>query len=115
MSRSPSAAARKLLSAAPVFAALGDETRLALVTRLSTDGPASIAELSAGANVTRQAITKHLRALAAVGLAHDTPRGRERIWELTPGRLEPARRYLDEISAQWDLALARLKTFVEEP
>jgi DNA-binding transcriptional ArsR family regulator len=115
MSQAPNAAARKLASAAPVFAALGDETRLALVARLSSEGPASIAELSAGASVTRQAITKHLRALASAGLARDTPRGRERIWELTPGRLEAARRYLDDISAQWDRALARLKTFVEEP
>ena len=98
-----------------MFAALGDETRLALVARLSSEGPASIAELSSGASVTRQAITKHLRALAEAGLARDTPRGRERIWELTPGRLEPARRYLDEISAQWDQALSRLKAFVEEP
>lgn len=115
MSRNLNVLARKVASAAPLFAALGDETRLTLVSRLSTEGPASIAELSAGANVTRQAITKHLRALAAAGLARDTRRGRESIWELTPGRLEHARRYLDEISAQWDGALERLKAFVEEP
>ena len=115
MSRAPNAAARKVASAALVFAALGDETRLALVSRLSSEGPRSIAELSAGASVTRQAITKHLRALSAAGLARDARRGRESIWELTPGRLESARRYLDEVSAQWDLALGRLKAFVEEP
>jgi len=114
MSRAPNAAARKVASAALVFAALGDETRLALVSRLASEGPRSIAELSAGASVTRQAITKHLRALAVAGLARDTRRGRESIWELTPGRLESARRYLDDVSAHWDLALGRLRAFVEE-
>ncbi|HSU38299.1 MAG TPA: metalloregulator ArsR/SmtB family transcription factor [Polyangiaceae bacterium] len=115
MSRASNVAARKVASAALVFAALGDETRLALVSRLAADGPRSIAELSAGASVTRQAITKHLRALAVAGLARDTRRGRESIWELTPGRLESARSYLDEVSAHWDLALGRLRAFVEEP
>jgi DNA-binding transcriptional ArsR family regulator len=87
MSRNRSAAPA-LIGAAPVFAALGDATRLRLVVRLSVDGPLSIARLSEGAGVTRQAITKHLHALADAGLAQDSRRGRERIWELDPGRLE---------------------------
>lgn len=101
-------------SAAPVFAALGDETRLRLVARLRVDGPLSIARLTAGAGVTRQAVAKHLHVLEGAGLARATPRGRERIWELEPEPLEEARRYLDDISRQWDEALSRLKTFVEE-
>jgi DNA-binding transcriptional ArsR family regulator len=64
--------------------------------------------------MTRQAITKHLHALADAGLAHDTRLGRERIWELEPRRLEKARRYLDQISQQWDSAIGRLKAYVEE-
>ena len=84
MSRSRSAAAAKIAEAAPVFAALGDATRLRLVARLCGDGPLSIARLSDGTGVTRQAITKHLNALAAAGLARDTRSGRERIWELEP-------------------------------
>jgi DNA-binding transcriptional ArsR family regulator len=112
MSRSRSAAL-KVAEAAPVFAALGDETRLRLVSRLCVEGPLSIARLSDGSDITRQAITKHLQALADAGLVHDTRSGRERIWELEPRRLEKARRCLDEISEQWDAAIGRLRDFVE--
>jgi DNA-binding transcriptional ArsR family regulator len=114
MSRSRSAAAAKVTEAAPVFAALGEATRLRLVARLCADGPLSIAQLSEGASVTRQAITKHLDTLADAGLVRDSRRGRERIWELEPRRLERARRCLDQISDQWDAALGRLKAFVDE-
>lgn len=103
----------RLRIAAPVFAALGDETRLRLVARLGTEGPLSIARLTAGTEVTRQAVTKHLHVLADAGLAHGTRQGRERLWELEPQPLEEARRCLDLISAQWDEALARLKAAVE--
>jgi DNA-binding transcriptional ArsR family regulator len=98
----------------PVFAALGDETRLALVERLSADGPMSIARLTAGAAVTRQAITKHLQVLAGAGLAYSSRLGRESVWELDRQPLEEARRCLAGISAQWDEALERLKKFVED-
>src|SRR2546428_8000572 len=75
MSRQPSVARAGLVGAAPVFAALGDETRLRLVARLCTEGPLSIVRLSAGAAVTRQAVTKHLHALAAAGSrAQQAPR-----------------------------------------
>jgi DNA-binding transcriptional ArsR family regulator len=114
MSRSRSSAAHKVSDAAPLFAALGDETRLKLVSRLSTDGPLSITRLSEGTPVTRQAITKHLNALAGAGLARVRREGREKIWELEPRRLEKAQRYLDAISDQWDAAIGRLKAFVEE-
>src|SRR4051812_33961873 len=114
MSRSHSNAAVKLSDAAPIFAALGDETRLGLVARLCVDGPLSITRLSDGAIVTRQAITKHLHTLADAGLVRHTRRGRERIWELEAKRLEKARRYLDDISDQWDAAIERLAAFVEE-
>jgi DNA-binding transcriptional ArsR family regulator len=110
--RSPEPA--DLARAAPVFAALGDATRLALVARLSASGPRSIAHLTAGTAVTRQAITKHLTVLAGAGLVRDRRRGRERIWELDPDQLVEARACLDEISHQWDAALDRLKKFVEE-
>jgi DNA-binding transcriptional ArsR family regulator len=103
-----------LAEAAPVFAALGDLTRLALVDRLCTGGPGSITSLTAGSAVTRQAITKHLNLLAQAGLVHDVRRGRERIWALDVERLDEARHYLDRISQQWDQALDRLKKLVEE-
>ena len=90
-----------LADAAPVFAALGDATRLALVDRLSTNGPLSIARLTTSSTMTRQAITKHLHVLAGAGLVRDVRRGRERIWELDPDRLNQARLSLEQISQQW--------------
>jgi DNA-binding transcriptional ArsR family regulator len=104
----------RLARAALVFAALGDETRLALVGRLSSGGPQSIAELTAGSAVTRQAITKHLDVLAGAGLARDARRGRERIWDLETDPLTEAGSFLESISRRWDDALARLRKFVEE-
>jgi DNA-binding transcriptional ArsR family regulator len=101
-------------SSAVVFAALGDETRLRLVLRLSNEGPLSIARLTSGTKVTRQAITKHLHVMSEAGLVHNLRRGRESVWRLEQRRLEYARRYLDTISRQWDEALGRLRAFVEE-
>lgn len=111
--RRSSGAVAQLATAAPLFAALGDETRLRLVSRLCDDGPMSIARLTDGSHLTRQAITKHLRMMEEAGLVHATRHGRESVWELEPRRLEEARRQLDTISSQWDDALARLKSFVE--
>jgi DNA-binding transcriptional ArsR family regulator len=114
MSRSRSAAALKVTEAVPVFAALGDATRLSLLGRLSVEGPLSITRLSEGTGVTRQAITRHLYALGDAGLVRHARRGRERVWELDLKRLEKAKRCLDQIAAQWDEAADRLKAFVED-
>jgi DNA-binding transcriptional ArsR family regulator len=114
MSPSRGAAALKVTEAVPVFAALGDATRLRLLGRLSADGPLSITRLSEGTGVTRQAITRHLHALGRVGLVREARRGRERVFSLDLKRLERAREYLDQVAAQWDAAAARLKAFVEE-
>jgi DNA-binding transcriptional ArsR family regulator len=105
--------ARDARAAVPVFAALGDETRLGIVRRLATGTPLSIATLTEGSGVTRQAVTKHLLVLDEAGLVRSQWRGRERLWALKPDRLEPARRSLELIAAHWDEALGRLKTFVE--
>src|SRR3989442_10670982 len=109
-----SAGWREVSRTAPVFAALGDETRLALVARLSSEGPLSITRLTAGSAVTRQAITKHLDVLATAGLVSDIWRGRERIWELEPEQMEAAGGYLEHVSKRWDGGVDRLKQFVEE-
>ena len=98
--------------AAPVFAALGDETRLRVVRLLCDGGPASIARLTAGTAVTRQAVTKHLRVLEDAGLVRSSRTGRESVWELNPSRVADARASLDLISAQWDRALASLARHV---
>jgi len=107
-------ALRRPRSAAPLFAALGDETRLSLLTRLSGGSRISIARLTEGSTVSRQAISKHLRVLQHAGLVRGVRRGRETLFELEPEPLDEARRALDRISRQWDEALARLKSFVEE-
>src|SRR5687767_11287119 len=114
MSRSRATSAQRVTEAVPVFAALADETRLGLLGRLSVEGPLSITRLSEGTGVTRQAITRHLRALGDAGLVRDARHGRERVWELDRKRLEKAKQYLDQISAQWDAAVDRLKAFVED-
>jgi DNA-binding transcriptional ArsR family regulator len=74
----------------------------------------SITRLTAGTNVTRQAISKHLRVMEVSGLVRSTRHGRESVWQLDAGRLADARRYLDTISRQWDGALLRLRALVEE-
>lgn len=99
---------------APTFAALGDETRLALLTKLGADGPLSIARLTASSRLTRQAITKHLQVLEGAGLVRGVRRGRENLFELEAEPIDEARRALDWISRRWDEALARLKAFVEK-
>ena len=111
--RSKSIAVPALQRAAPVFAALGDATRLRLVALLCAGGAMSIAQLTVGTEISRQAVTKHLQVLAEAGLVRDAKLGRERRWELEPSRIEEARRSLDAIAAQWDAALLRLKNFVE--
>ncbi len=113
MTHSHARAALNLRRAAPVFAALGDDTRLHLVARLCTGGPQSIVRLTEGASVSRQAITKHLHTLEEAGLVQGLREGREQIWRIQPKRLAEARRYLDQISAQWDEAIDRLRALVE--
>lgn len=99
---------------ASLFAALGDEKRLWLVAKLSASGPQSIATLTAGSDVTRQGITKHLRVMEEAGVVSSARVGREALWQVHPRRLHEAQRYLEQISTQWDAALERLKAFVEE-
>jgi DNA-binding transcriptional ArsR family regulator len=113
--RAPRAPLRKLSlrNSAPIFAALGDETRLRLVAVLCAGGALSIAQLTSGTEITRQAVTKHLHVLANAGLVRDIKVGRERLWEFEPTQLEEARRSLDEIARQWDHALNKLKMAVE--
>ena len=105
--------AGQVRDAAVLFAALGDETRLGLVARLSSGGPESITGLCESTDVSRQAVTKHLNVLSDMGLVRGFRRGREHIWELKPRRLADAHGYLDRIDAQWDAALKRLKDFVK--
>ncbi len=116
-SRSAGAARRRAsgrTDPAAIFAALGDETRLALVTKLCGQRPYSISQLTHGSRLTRQAITKHLRVLEGAGIVHSVRAGRESRFEFDPQPMEGVKRYLDVVSEQWDKALSRLMAFVEE-
>jgi len=104
---------RRTANAHDLFAALGDETRLRLVSRLSS-GPSSIAGLTDGEKMSRQAITKHLRVLEGAGLVKTEKHGRESIVRLELARFDDARKWLDVIERQWEQALGRLRKFVED-
>jgi DNA-binding transcriptional ArsR family regulator len=103
-----------LKRSAPLFAALGDETRLLLVSRLGSEGPLSIASLTEGTRVTRQAVTKHLHVLAKAGLIRSVRQGREQHWQVRSAQIEEAQRCLALIARRWDDALARLRAAVED-
>ena len=110
----PKPTKRNLTSAALLFAALGDPTRLMLVRQLSEGGPASISVLAERQDMTRQGVTKHLQVLAAAGIIDGSRQGSEQVWTLNPKRLGEGRRHLDVIAAGWDEALERFKKLVEE-
>ena len=98
---------------APIFAALGDSTRLALLGKLGDGQAWSIVSLSTGSALTRQAITKHLHVLRDAGLVASVRVGRESRFACRRETIDEARAYLDRVSSQWDDALSRLRTFVE--
>jgi DNA-binding transcriptional ArsR family regulator len=105
-------AVRTSAGAAPLFAALGDRTRLSLLGKLGA-GPRSISQLTHGSHLTRQAITKHLRVLERARIVRSIRSGRHSLFQLDPEPVHQLRDYLDRVSADWDHALARLKSFVE--
>lgn len=113
----PNSALGKLRTEAPqvaaIFAALGEPTRLGLVTRLCGGSQCSISQLSQDSPLTRQAITKHLRVLEEAGVVSSRKSGREILYALNPEPLHDATAYMDVVSRQWDQALGRLKSFVE--
>jgi len=100
--------------AAPVFAALGDVRRLALVSRLMDGRSRSIVQLSDGLSLTRQGVTKHLRVLENAGIVSCERVGRESRYLLQPGTLNSARNYLERVAEQWDETLGRLKAYLED-
>ena len=112
--RDARAAVVALAAAAPVFAALADPTRLRLLARLGEGGAQSIARLTEGGDVTRQAVTKHLRVLTDARIVRSVKSGRENLFELDPAPLRQVRDYAEVVSAQWDSAIGRLKAYVEK-
>jgi DNA-binding transcriptional ArsR family regulator len=114
MSRSQLERRAQLAGRAAIFAALGDETRLSLIGKLSNGPPQSISRLAEDSTLTRQAITKHLRVLEGAGVVRSVRSGRESRFAFRPEPLRELRSYLDQVSHQWDDALERLRSFVEK-
>jgi DNA-binding transcriptional ArsR family regulator len=110
---SPQPRRTEVRTRAALFAALGDETRLSLIGKLSDGAPQSISRLAEGSRLTRQAITKHLRVLEGAGVVRSIRVGRESQFEFRPQPLKDAQSYLERVSAQWEQALGRLKALVE--
>ncbi|OBK15697.1 ArsR/SmtB family transcription factor [Mycobacterium asiaticum] len=99
---------------APLFDALGDANRLRIIVRLCDSGPSSTTQLTQAIPVTRQAASKHLLLLESAGLVTSSRRGRERVWTVQTEPLARASDYLAQLSRRWDLAVDRLRAFVEE-
>jgi DNA-binding transcriptional ArsR family regulator len=99
---------------APLFDALGDPNRLRIMTRLCDGGPSSTTEVTQVVAVSRQAATKHLMLMEAVGLVSSERKGRERIWRVQPKPLSEASDYLTALSLRWDRAIDRLRAYVED-
>lgn len=98
---------------APVFAALSDDTRWAILTRLA-ERPASASALARELPVSRQAIVKHLEVLVAVGLVQSQREGQELVHRALDSRLSDVAGQLQQIADAWDGRLARLKQVAEE-
>jgi len=109
----PHASNAGIEKSATMFAALGDTTRLRLIGVLCTEGAMSIAQLTSGTHITRQAVSKHLHVLGAAGLVRDVMVGREHLWEFERAQLEEARHSLELIALQWDRALMKLRLALE--
>src|SRR5437763_11336944 len=105
--------AAQLAKAVPIFAALGEAIRLSMIAQLSSEGPLPTIQLKQRTDISRQAVTKHLRILEDAGLVRSDRVGRDRLWRVDTRHLVEVRKYLDQISAQWDQRLERLRTLVE--
>jgi DNA-binding transcriptional ArsR family regulator len=113
LDRGRASVARQRRAHAPVFAALGDETRLSLIEKLCVESPQSISRLAARSTLTRQGISKHLRVLQDAGIVGSLRVGRESRYELKAKPIHDVKSYLDQVSQRWDETLGRLKSFVE--
>ena len=98
-----------------IFTALADATRRRVISALSERGPSTATGLAANLPVTRQAVTKHLAALAEAGLVTATRRGREKLYQISPRPLTSAVSWMADLGARWDVRLAALRDHVAAP
>lgn len=99
--------------AQPVFRALADPTRRAIISMLS-EGPRATGEIASEFDMSRPAVAKHLTILREGGVISVKPRGRERINQLNPEALKLAAVWLNYFDQFWDERLNNLKKLVEE-
>ena len=105
--------AARLRDYAGLFSALADETRLSIVASLAGGKPQSITDLTSKSELTRQAVTKHLKVLAAAGLVHSEKTGRSNLFYLDLRPFKDMNEYLNFVAVTWDQSLGRLKDFLE--
>lgn len=104
--------ANHLAALDPVFAALADPTRRAIVARL-VRGDAAVSELAAPFPIALPSVLKHLEVLERCGLVRSRKQGRVRTCALQPAVLVPAERWLGDLKAQWDQRSDHLAAFAE--
>jgi DNA-binding transcriptional ArsR family regulator len=97
-----------------VFGALADGTRRSLLSALASR-PATATELADGLPISRQAVVKHLNALAEAGLVSRERAGREVRYSVTPAPLSGAVSWIAAVGAQWDERLATLASSLQAP
>ena len=95
--------------AGAVFVALADPTRRTLFAALAEHPAATATELAAEFPITRQAVLKHLTALADAGLLDRERSGREVRFRVTPAPLTDAVSWIADVGGQWDDRIARLR------
>jgi DNA-binding transcriptional ArsR family regulator len=100
------------ISLVPVFAALADETRWDILSRLGSR-ELSASALAVELPVSRQAIAKHLAALTEAGLVEAAPSGREIRYRALGARLSAVATELDRIGTEWDARLGRIRSVAE--
>lgn len=96
-----------------MFSALADPTRRTIYQALSQSESSTATELAAGLPVSRQAVVKHLQALAEAGLVASARQGREQRYRVTPAPLGDAMAWMLRAGARWDARLERLQRRVD--
>ncbi len=96
-----------------VFGALADQTRRAMLARLAA-GPASVGELGAPFNMTKGAVSKHIKVLERSGLLERDIQGRVHRCQLEPAALQQAARWVEQVRAHWEARFDTLADYLEE-
>jgi len=94
--------------AGAVFGALADPTRRQLLATIADQPQATATELAQALPISRQAVVKHLSALADAGLLDRERSGREVLYRMTPEPLSDAVSWMADVGSQWDDRLSAL-------